>query len=100
MAYHVDWQIVTRQWPSSSGSSSPKTVVFFDCLTLKKESEFCLETTVTIYQPTRRHIPKILYFYQHGCDRLKCRSLSFVTLKHCGLLLLDIRAKTVPEFVM
>jgi len=36
MSHHVGCQIVTGLLFSSSGLSSPKTVVFLDCPTLKK----------------------------------------------------------------
>jgi len=72
MSHRVDWQIFAGLLLSSSGSSSPKTVLFLYCPTLKKESEFWLETAATIYQLIGSHIlKKSLIFYQHNCERLK-----------------------------
>ena len=86
--------------PLFSGSNSPKTVVFLDCPTLKKESEFCLETTVNIYQPTGRHIPQRLEFFSTQLWETKISQFLVCFTQTLWSLALRYSAKTVPEFVM
>jgi hypothetical protein len=99
MSHRVDWEIVIGLLPPSSGSSSPKTVVFLDCPTLNKESEFCLKTAVIIYQLSDRHIPKNLEFLS---TRLwETETLAVYRLLHANSLVrcFQIFRLKLPEFI-